>query len=152
MTAVSSTLTLFFKLVLPTMWITFFTGLTVAMFTLDITYVGPFTIEGFRMGLLAFLLTGIAFLYWSVLRIKRVDMDNEFFYVTNYFKTYRYPFHQIQKLNERDYKLFRVFDIYLKEPGSFGKKITFIAHRYRFDQFVQSHPVAFQGLLEEKMS
>ncbi|MEM9919802.1 MAG: hypothetical protein AAF990_17030 [Bacteroidota bacterium] len=150
MTAVSSSLTLILKLVLPTLWITFFSGFTAAIFALDVTYIGPIPIFTFRIGLLIFLILGILFLYWSVMRLKRVDMDQKFIYATNYFKTYRYPFHQVARIEERDYKLFNAIDIYFKQEGSFGKKITFLAHRYRYKDFVQKYPGAFQGLLEQR--
>jgi hypothetical protein len=80
------------------------------------------------------------------MRIKRVEMDEHFFYVTNYFKNVRYPFHQIEKIVEKDYLVFRTVHIYLKETGSFGKKITFVASRDRFNLFLKEHPEVVKEL------
>ena len=95
---VSSSATVFLKFALPTVWIVFFGSLCVVFWLFDtITVVAGMPLSTFRIVLPAFFILGVLALYWSVMRLKRVEMDEQFIQVTNYFKHYRYPYHQIEK-------------------------------------------------------
>jgi len=144
MQQVSTSLTLFLKIALPIVWTVFFLTFNMAVWKLDVASFGPIPIQSFRIGLLVFLLLGIAILYWSVMRIKRVEMDKEYVYATNYFKNYKYPWHNIEAIEERNFVLFRSIHIKLKEPGKFGKKITFVASRRKFNSFIKENPHLFE--------
>lgn len=146
MQTVSSNWTLFLKLCLPTIYITFLGAFTMAMFFTEVQFVGPLPAHIFRLILLGILLVGVLFLYWSVMRIKRVAMDEHFVYATNYFKNYRYPYHNIEKVVEKDWLFFRTIHVSLKEPGSFGKKISFIASKKRLNAFLVDHPEVVKAL------
>lgn len=138
---VSSSLTLFLKFGFPIGWLVFFGAMTVAMWlTSSIKVVAGMSMEAFRISITFFFLLGGAIIYWSMMRIKRVEMDDHFFYVTNYFKNVRYPYHQIEKVIEKDYLLFKTIHIHLKQAATFGKVITFIASRERFNLFLKEHP------------
>ncbi len=147
---VSSNFTIFLKFVIPTFWIIFFGLLLIVVLVSDAVTMSSFSLSTLRIGIVVFYLLGLLILYWAVMRLKRVEMDDAFVYATNYFKTYRYPYHNIEKIEESDYLFFRSIHIYLKEPGKFGKKITFVAHRNRFDNFIKTHPEQFRHLLDEK--
>ena len=146
-THVSTSASLFLKLVFPTVWMVFFTTLLIGSLFSDYDFFGPFPARTFQLGLALFILIGVSILYWMVLRLKRVDMDKESFYVTNYFKSYRYTYDSLENIKERDYAVILVVDLFLKEPGSFGKKMTFVASRNRYKAFVEKHPELFKGLL-----
>ncbi len=150
---VSSSLTLFLKFAFPIGWIIFFGAMTVALWLTDqVNVVAGLPIESFRIILTVAFMIGVLLLYWSVMRIKRVEMDKDFFYVTNYFKNVRYPYHQIEKIKEKDYLFFRTVHIYLKKSASFGKRITFVASRDRFNIFLKEHPqvvAELKGLLPD---
>ena len=144
---VSSSLTLLLKLGFPIAWLVFFGAMTLAMwFTSSIKVVAGMSMEAFRISLTAFFIFGAGILYWSLMRIKRVEMDEHFFYVTNYFKNVRYPYHQIEKVIEKDYLLFKTIHIHLKQAATFGKVITFIASRERFNVFLKEHPEVISQL------
>jgi hypothetical protein len=137
---VSSSITVILKFALPTCWIVFFGAMTIAIWFVEIGPVAGMEEGTFRIIMSLFFLLGVAILYWAVMGIKRVEMDEQFFYVTNYFKNIRYPYHQIEKVNEKDYFFFRTIHLILKQPGHFGKKITFIPGRINFDEFLAEHP------------
>ena len=143
---VSTSFTVILKFALPTCWIVFFGAMTIAIWFVDIGPVAGMEAGTFRIVMSVFFLLGVAMLYWAVMGIKRVEMDDHFFYVTNYFKNIRYPYHQINKVVEKDYLLFRTLQIFLKQPGQFGKKITFIPGRINFDQFLAEHPQVVKQL------
>ena len=147
---VSSNFTIFLKFVIPTFWTIFFGLLLIVVFVSDAFVMSSFSLGTLRIGIALFYFLGLAILYWAMMRLKRVEMDDAFVYVTNYIKTYRYPYHNLEKIEESDYLLFRSIHIYLKEPGKFGKKMTFVAHRNRFDNFIKTHPEQFRHLLDEK--
>ncbi len=152
---VSSSLTLFYKYGLTTGYIVFFGTMTLAFWFIDdVKVIAGLPLPLFRLILSGFFLCMVLFLYWSVMRIKRVEMDEHFFYVTNYFKNVRYPYHQIEKVVEKDFLLFKTIHIYLKQAATFGKKISFVSSRDRFDEFLKEHPevvAQLQGFsLQEK--
>ncbi len=137
---ISSSATLGLKLFFPTFWIVFFGSLVIAFL---IAGSGKAPILGeplFKLGAVGFFAMGLLLLYFTVMRLKRVELDHEFIYVTNFFKSYRYPFHQVEKLTQGDYSLFKTGHIYLKTSGSFGRKITFLQSRQKFEDFMKSHP------------
>ncbi len=144
---ISSSTTVFLKYFLPTIWIIFFGTLFVAFWLNDEIYVLGFAPEKFKWIYMGFLIVGVVLLYLTVMTIKRVEIDEEFVYVTNYIKVYKYPFSNIESWKELDYGLFKTVKIRLKEPGYFGKKIVFIASRERYSRFFEEHPSIVQKII-----
>ncbi|MEM6317418.1 MAG: hypothetical protein AAF960_07090 [Bacteroidota bacterium] len=131
---VSSNWTLFLKVFFPVLWGTFFGLVTFAFWMTDLPMVGSMPINSFRLMISSFLFTGLAVLYFSFIQLKRVEVDSHFLYVTNYKKTARYPFHNIKKIEEANYFLFKIVRVFFREPGMFGKKIIFMAHDFRLNE------------------
>ena len=140
MQRVSSSATLFLKFFVPTFWIVFFGAFSILMLLTSPTINGKVSPGVLRIGAVLFFLLGIAVLYWAVMRLKRVEMDKDFIYATNYFKTFRYPYHNVEKMVENDYLFFRSIHIFLKEPGTFGPKITFVVSQKLLERFLEDHP------------
>ena len=140
MRRISSSATLALKIFFPTLWIVFFGAFTLAILFISIDRSPLLGNWIFKTGIVLFYLLGIGTLYISVMSLKRVELDDEFFYITNYFKTYRYPYRNIEKLVEHDYNIFRIGQIHLVEPGHFGKRITFVESKQKFEDFVKSFP------------
>jgi len=118
----------------------FFGIFTLAVWQLDTPYFGPVPALTMKTGLTVFFLIGSGLLYLSLVQLKRVEMDDLFVYASNYFKTYRYPFHNIEKITERDAGLFHLVRIHLKSPGRFGKTLTFLLDEPMFRDFLEKHP------------
>jgi len=149
---VSSSTTLFLKIVFPLFWTVFFTVFTLAVWFAGETSFGTIPVEKMKIYMPIFLACGILFLYFTVMQLKRVEMDELYVYATNYFKTYRYPYHNIDTIKEKNYGLFRVVQVHFKEKGSFGKKISFLASKHRLQLFLNNNPeVAKQFLEDEKL-
>ncbi|MEM8906416.1 MAG: hypothetical protein AAGD05_01115 [Bacteroidota bacterium] len=147
---VSSSATLFLKIVVPTVWIVFFGIFTLAMWFSRNEPIGTLSPLTFNIGLTCFFLFGVALLYWALIRLKRVEMDQDFVYVTNYFKTYRYSWDSLEKIEESDYLFFRSVHLFLKQRGQFGKKVTFVASRKRFNEFLADHPDVVRPFVDEQ--
>ena len=143
MQQVSTSLTLFLKVFVPLFWTAFFLAFTIAIWTLDVGRFAGIPIQSFRIGMIFFLLAGIGFFYWTVLRLKRVEMDKDVVFVTNYFKHAKYPWSNIENIEERNFSLFRTVHITFKQAGIFGKKVTFVASRRKFNAFRKENPHLF---------
>ncbi len=140
MIQVSSNITLLLRLLLSTFWLVFFGLFTLAVLLRDTPYFGNIPAFLFKTGTVVFYLAGIALLYFTLLKLKRVEMNDEFIYATNYFKHRRYPWSNVEKITEKDFGLFSVFVIHLITPGEFGKKLPFIASRKRLHLFLREYP------------
>src|SRR5690625_984234 len=93
---ISSSFTLFFFLFVPIFWLVFFGGFMVASF-IYANETAFFQTLGYKIGIIILYITGVILFYFTLLQLKRVEIDTDYVYVTNYFKTYRYPFHKDRK-------------------------------------------------------
>lgn len=128
MTRVSANTTLFWKLFVPIFYLTIFGMLgLVILFELG----GEFNFfQSLYVKVSYFLMyfALIGFMYFTVFKIKRVEMGENHFIATNYFKTYRYTTDDIKDYYTYNFILFRIHSIHLKAKGKFGKKIRFIPY------------------------
>lgn len=142
MRQVSSNLTLILKIFFPTFWLVFF-----GLFTLAAWLAAPESGSmlgrlDLRLGITAFFLTGAAMLYFTLLKLKRVEMDKEQVFATNYFKSVRYPWSNVDKIVQQPFLGFHIMYVHLKKPGYFGSRIIFLASRARWRLFVEEFPPA----------
>lgn len=140
MQRLSSNLTLFFKFFIPVFWLAFFGAALVPIF-----YYGDALMEGLgrvsvRLGAVAFYLSGALAFYVVLFPLKRVECDAEFVYASDYFKTFRYPWHNIARFQESSFFFFQVVTIELNTPGQFGKNIRFIASNRLYNVFWKANP------------
>lgn len=125
MERVSSNLTLFYKVFVPVFWIVFFGSFTAAVLLSPEDSEGQVMDWKMGAGIGFFFLSGAALLFFTLMQLKRVEMGEGYIYVTNYFQNYRYPYHNIERIETSTFLFFSVASIYLKVPGRFGKKILF---------------------------
>lgn len=128
---ISTSMTLFLRLFIPVFWIVFFGALTIGLL---VTSKLPVALDNlyFKVGIVVFYMAGLVFLYFTFLQLKRVEIDEDFVYVTDYIKTYRYPFHNIASIHELNLFIFQLCTIKFKEKGSFGRKIHFLESKIKF--------------------
>ncbi len=140
MQQISSSWSLFWKLFFPTFYLVFF-GLGNMVFWLS-------NLENYDQSELLIMkilfgggfLLGVFSFYKTVWKIKRVDMDEAYLYVSNYFKTAKYSFDQIEKIKEKQILGRRVVSVYLKGKGVFGHHFGFITDKVRYDHFFKKNP------------
>jgi hypothetical protein len=140
MQRISSNFTLFLKLFLPTVWIVFFTVFTVALFLVDEQELPFLTSPIFKYSFLVGYLLFFALIYFTLMQLKRVELGSDCYYVTNYFKTYRLIYDDIESIHIIPLGRLQVITIRLKAKGSFGKKIQFLANRQLYELFMASNP------------
>lgn len=104
----------------------------------------------FKGGVIGFYLVGALVLYFTLLQLKRVEFDREYLYVTNYFKTVRYLLQDIDHISETNLAVVHLGHVWLKAPGIFGRRITFLQSRQKFEDFIKSDPSMASLLKEEQ--
>jgi hypothetical protein len=144
---ITSSATLFWKIFFPTFWIVFF--FTLAM-GLAFSEIKPTSIPKNAFTILMFvtLALGIILFYLTIIRLKKVELDEDFIYVTNYFKWYKYPYHNVDRIIEKDLVLAKIITLKFKEPGKFGKKIFFLANHRKLNEFLEEHPQVTEKLFK----
>ncbi len=140
MKRISTNLTLLLRLFLPVFWIIFFGAFTIASWTSKIRFFDTVSGKQFRIELTVFFVVGFIILYFTLMKLRRVELDDHNFYVTNYFKTARYPYENIEKVKVNDFFFFKQYSIHLKTPGYFGKKIAFIVNSKYLKDVLRNHP------------
>lgn len=135
---ISSNLTLMLKIFIPTLWISFFGVFTVAFLLSNVEQYAAFAY--YKVGLLVFFLVFTALFYFTVMQLKRVELGKEHVYVSNYLKTYRYPYDSVEKMTEKDMGLFTLVRIHLKAAGKFGKKMSFLLDESMLRDFLEKNP------------
>jgi hypothetical protein len=139
MKRLSTSATLILKLFFPVFWAVFFGSFTLAILFFqggDPLIKNPY----FKMGSLGFYLMGLLIIYFTLWQLRRVEVDEEAFYVTDYFKTIKIPFPLVLKVTENDYLLFSTLTLHLHKKGHFGKKITFVQSQQKVLDFLKNRP------------
>ena len=154
MQRISTNATLFLKFFIPIFWIVFFGAVMLATLLYKFEYIGDVKAINFKLGMGFAYITGVAMFAFTLMRLKRVEMDHDFVYVTNYFKNVRYPFHNIERIEVSSFLFVKIASLTLRVPGMFGKTIRFVPVVSRLKYFLNKHPeirgeVRFVGVFKE---
>ncbi len=140
MQRISTNLTLFFKFFIPVFWLVFFGAFLAAIFLYGEEMASGFASTNFRIGAVAFYLSGLILFYFTLFPLKRLEADAEFLYATNYFKTLRYSWASVEKIKESKFLFFTLGTVVLKEKGLLGKNLRFIASNRNYRQYWEENP------------
>ncbi|HEV7364566.1 MAG TPA: hypothetical protein VGN76_01835 [Gemmatimonadales bacterium] len=130
------------KFVLPSVWLAGFAAVTVGLFAGDgsSNRGGPeFPAEMKWLFLGATVLGGL-FLYWGCMRLKRVDLDEDALYISNYLREVRVPLRDIEEVTENRWINIRPVTVEFRRDTDFGPRITFMP-KTRWWSFWRAHPV-----------
>ncbi len=148
MQRVSTNLTTFLKLAVPTVWIVFFTTLLIAILLVDKQTLPFLTTTSFRLGYIIVYLIFFAFLYMTVMQLKRLELGEENYLVSNYFKTYKMIYSDIESIRILPLWRFKIMTIRLKAKSSFGKKLHVLLSSHLYELFLENHPKTAEILNE----
>jgi len=126
----SSLQTFFGKFIAPPIWIGVF-GFVVMKSRLD-AKVWPLMFAAW--------IVGSGFIYWSCVRLKRVSIDDQFLYVSNYLQEIAVPFSFIGDVTQTPWMNNQTVTIHFKLTTEFGDNIVFLPS-FRFSPFIGPHPV-----------
>jgi hypothetical protein len=140
MQRISSNATLALKIFIPTIWVVFFGAFTLA-FLIGKMYATP-TLDNWFLRLVwsAGFLTIWLLIRFTLWKLCRIDIDADFLYVSDYFKTARYPKHNIESISSQSYGLFRLGVVRYQVPGVFGKKSIFLENKGRITELWRALP------------
>ncbi len=135
----SSNWTLLFKIFIPTIWFAFFGTFLIAVLRADKS-ASDTTVNYLLYGLIFMVIAFLIIFWYTLFRLKRIDTDETHLYVSNYFKSARYPFYDIETINISKGIVFSYGTLTLKGPGIFGDKLIFLASKPRVEVFRLMHP------------
>jgi hypothetical protein len=150
MQRLSSNLTLFFKVFLPIMWLVFFGATTLAFFagrSAGMGFEAPLTL---KLVMLVIFLSGAAFLYFTLLNLKRVELGPEGAFVSNYFTHLKYKIEDVESITVTSFLILSVATLRLKSAGTFGQNIRFIPSGSNFRPFWDAYPELKAKLMPER--
>ena len=127
MNRISSNFTLFWKLFFPS----FFTSI-LCLFGLVLLFVNNDDFDIFYTNTAKYIyavfsLAVIFLMYKKLFSFHRVEFDEEYFYISNYFKTIRLPHDAIDHISLSKI-LGLTAKVHLKKEGRFGKTIRFLPY------------------------
>jgi hypothetical protein len=149
MQRLSSNLTLFFKVFLPIMWLVIFGSTTLAFFAGRSAGMGFEAPWSLKLAMLLIFLSGAAFLYFTLLNLKRVEMGPDGAFVSNYFTHLQYKIEDVESITVTSFLLLSVATLRLKSAGTFGQNIRFIPSGSNFRPFWDAHPELKARLMPE---
>ncbi len=126
----STSMTFFWKYIFSTIWLGGFGIVTIgAISTLGINGL-PFLIA---------LIFGFGLIYYVCIRAKKVDIDDNFLYVSNFRKNIQVPLENVKNVSDNVLLSPRPIFIEFHNTTEFGKKIMFIGYTEMF-LFFSDHP------------
>ena len=149
MQRISSQLTIILRIMLPTGWLTLILSIVILLGWTVRGKAGLMANPFIWIGLLLILGTGFAFIKFILWRLYRIDMDERYLYVSNYFKTYKYELTDIESILDSKILPGRVFCIRLKSKGSFGKNIYFLASQVLWKEYIETQPRQMNHLIRK---
>ena len=126
MRTLSSGQTVLLKFLFPVFWIGGFGLGTIALWLAPShARGGPSPVETKWVFLAAWIL-GTAFILWISVGLKRVRLDGDTLYISNYMREIGVPLGLVELVSENRWINVRPVTIQFRQPTEFGDKITFI--------------------------
>ncbi len=133
MIRISSAATIILALFLPVFWFVFFGSISIGLLISSPEDL-PFSFNGLlKWIILGFFLIFSTAIYFTLFKLRRVDADHDFVYVSNYFKTVRIPIDQITELTCKSLSFRQLAKMQLNFKGMFGSKIYFITDSDKYN-------------------
>jgi hypothetical protein len=117
---ISSGLTFFMKIIFPAGWIAVFRVGTLLL------WIDPDAAIEMRWQFLAALIAGSAIILWFCKGLKRIRVDDQALYVSNYRREIRIPLDMIVDVSENRWVNTHPVTVHLRDSTAFGNEITFM--------------------------
>ncbi len=137
---ISSSRTLIIRIFFTTFYLVFFGVGSLAFWFTDAENIMIYKLMPFRILFIILFLGGILIFRKTAWRLMRIDIDEEYVYVSNYFKTARYKFDYIERIEEHNSLGRKTVRFYLTGEGVFGNVIRFLPDKIRYVRFFKENP------------
>lgn len=136
----SSNHTLFWRIFLPVFGTVILMGLMLAFWLTseDNVYDPLIPLMWMRILLSLLFLAWLYLVYRTIWRLKRVDANDTHLFATDYWTTVRYPWGDVERIEEQKRAGRRIVSLWLRAPGRFGQKISFLPGTY-YDEWMKKH-------------
>jgi hypothetical protein len=135
---ISSSQTFFMKFIFPAIWVLIFGAGTFSTFLSSARSNDPF-IDSLNWIFLAAFLFGSSFIYWACIRLKRVRMDSEALYISNYREEIRVALRDISAVSENRWVNIHPITVEFCSDSAFGNRINFMPESRWWGW--RSHPI-----------
>jgi hypothetical protein len=123
----SASATLFWRVFVPIFGTVFLSGLTLALMLIDEENLYlSFPAWWARIAAVLMLGAWVLLIKRTIWRLKRVDADDTYLYVTNFWQTARYPWTDVAEISETKRAGRRIVHFQLVSSGRFGQVISFL--------------------------
>jgi len=142
----SSAQTFFMKFVFPVVWIGGFAAATLSLFLSPHSWTGTgggLPEASMKWFFLFATLVGTIFIWWACVRLKRVRMDGEALYISNYSTEIVVPLANVAEVTENRWVNSHPVTIHFHSDTGFGSHVMFMP-KIRWFAFWSSHPVVEQ--------
>jgi hypothetical protein len=124
---ITSTATLFWRVFVPVFGTVFLAGLTFAMILISEENLAlPIPALWARLAVVVLFTAWFILVKKTIWRLKRVDVNAEYLFVTNFWQTVRYPWSDVEKTEESRRMGRRLAHFHLRAAGRFGRVISFL--------------------------
>ncbi|MEI6410071.1 MAG: hypothetical protein WCR52_11850 [Bacteroidota bacterium] len=126
-TQMSSNSTLFWRVFIPIFGTVLLSGLMLGFFLSeeDEAHGALLPLMVVRVLMIVIMLFWFWVIKRSFLPIKRIDADDQYLFVTNYWTTVRYPWSEVERIEMKKQFGRPLYVLCLKAPGRFGQAIQF---------------------------
>lgn len=143
MIRITSNWTLFWKLFIPLIYSTWMLAFGLALLFADNSNFDLFFSSTSKMIYWAVILLIISFFYFKFWTFKRIEFDEDHFYITNYFKTIRLPHAGVDRITYGSLGK-HTAKLYLKNKGYFGNKIRFVPYSLGLEELEKRTGIGIQ--------
>jgi len=140
---ISSAQTFFLKVVFPVFWVGAFVGTTVLMlagFPGFRDSAGQPASAGTKWAMSLASVIGTAAIYWFCVRLKRVELDHNALYVSNFLKEVAVPLRDVEGISENRWVNTHPVTVRFRRDTGFGTSIVFMP-TVRFFALGAPHPI-----------
>jgi hypothetical protein len=124
---ITSTATLFWRIFVPVFGTVFLAGLTFAMLMISEENLSlPIPALWARLAVVVLFTAWFILVKKTIWRLKRIDMNDQYLFVTNFWQTVRYPWTDVEKIAESRRMGRRLAHFHLRAAGRFGQVISFL--------------------------
>jgi len=78
-------------------------------------------------------------IYFTIFKLLRFDVGNEEFYISNYFKTYKYNFKDVESINTTNFLFINLLKINMRQKSSLGRTFNVLYKKAYWDQFAKNN-------------
>jgi hypothetical protein len=137
----SSAWTFWAKFVLPVCWISVFGAGTMVLWLADFHHGNNALPPPMKFVFLAVWILGSTLILWANAGLKRVRMDEQQLYVSNYIKEISIPFNAIIDVTQNRWINSRPVTIYFRGATEFGDQAKFMPKQFITFQFWRVDPI-----------